>query len=142
MRVTWLVTSAMLAALVVAPGYAQTAPELRVTVPFEFTIDNTAMPAGQYAITDGGVSGVSVLTMRSSDSQHTVLFSGSPARRSEVPDKSTLVFNRYGSKYFLTDISWAGSTSGLELRPSKAQKEIAKTASAPRPERVVLMASR
>jgi len=80
--------------------------------------------------------------MRSSDNQHAVVFRGNPLVRSGAPEQSTLVFNRYGSSYFLADIWWAGVTSGLELPKSKTEKELAKTASARRPEQVLLMASR
>ncbi|MGA2329118.1 MAG: hypothetical protein ABSH05_22875 [Bryobacteraceae bacterium] len=80
--------------------------------------------------------------MRSSDNQHAVVFRGNPLVRSGAPEQSTLVFNRYGSSYFLADIWWAGDAAGVELPKSKAEKELAKTASLRQPEHVVLMASR
>ena len=142
MRVKWLVTSVMLAVLAVAPGFAQTAPALRVSVPFEFTINSTIMPAGQYSIGDGGLQGVRLLSMRSSDSQHSVLFMVSTVVLGATPDQSTLVFDRSGGRYFLRNISWAAFDSGAEVPVSKIEKELAKTASMRRPERVVLVASR
>jgi hypothetical protein len=100
------------------------------------------LPAGEYEIHDCGLEVLSLMAMRSDDSRHVVLFTGNAASRNSAPDQSSLVFHRYGSNYFLADIWWAGVTSGLELPKSKTEKELAKTASARRPEQVLLMASR
>jgi hypothetical protein len=132
----------MLAVLAVAPGFAQTAPALRVSLPFEFTVNNTTMPAGEYWIGDSGLPGASLLAIRSSDSQHSVFFTASAVVLSATPDQSTVAFDRYGGRYFLRSISWASHDSGAELAMSKTEKELSKTASARRPEQVTLMASR
>jgi hypothetical protein len=49
-------------------------------------------------------------------------------------DNGKLVFNRYGNQYFLSQVWAAGSDSGHQLRPSKAEREIAKNASKPKVE--------
>ena len=142
MKLRWLVTLAALATLAGVSAYAQIGSTLRVSVPFEFTVNNTVLPAGEYSISSTGLDNLGITAMRSSDNQRVVLFTGNSASRNTPVDQSTLEFHRYGNNYFLADIWWAEGASGLELLKSKTEKEVAKTASMRRPERVVLVASR
>jgi hypothetical protein len=138
MRFRLLVASVTLAALAAASGYAQSRTALRVDVPFEFKVNNTALPAGEYWISQIGTEGGLLLAMRSGDSHHTVLFTGNAAVRSSAGEQSSLKFARYGSNYFLADIWWAEDKFGVEVPASKSAKELAAAASLSRPEAVVI----
>ena len=142
MKFRLLVTLGALATLAGVSVFAQIGPTLRVSVPFEFTVNSTVLPAGEYSIRNSGIGNLGVLAIESSENQHAVLFTGTAASRNTPVAQSSLEFHRYGNSYFLADIWWAEGGSGLELPKSRNEKEVAKTASAQRPERVVLMASR
>jgi hypothetical protein len=52
---------------------------------------------------------------------------GSNAAQTQKPtDKTKLVFNRYGDRYFLSQIWMNGATLGHQLPKSSREKEIAK----------------
>lgn len=140
MRFRLLIAPVMLLALAAASVYAQSPLALRVTIPFEFTIDNTAMPAGEYSVRRAG-AGAGFLAMQSIDNGHTVLFAGSAAVLGSPAQQSSLVFNRYDSDYVLAGIWWAGYTSGVKLPLSKSAQESATSASL-RQSEVVVIASR
>jgi hypothetical protein len=134
-----LITLAAVVALAPVTGYAQS-NSMRVSVPFEFTVARTVLPAGDYTVQSNSLQRVVSLQTTNRDSAASVI--AIQAVRDKAQEQPTLVFNRYGSNYFLASIWWAGVTSGLELPKSKTEKELAKTASARRPEQVLLMASR
>ncbi|HEY1207414.1 MAG: hypothetical protein ABSH46_14495 [Bryobacteraceae bacterium] len=119
MELRWLFTPVMLAALGTASASAQSPETLQVNVPFTFTINNVYMPAGEYSIGRPGIDNSGLLVMRSSDGRHTAFFMGSAAARGSAPAQSSLVFRHEGFDYSLADIWWAGSTTGLQLPPSK-----------------------
>ena len=48
----------------------------------------------------------------------------------QMSDATKLVFHRYGDQYFLAEFWNLGSTTGYEFRRSKAEREIARSASA------------
>jgi hypothetical protein len=57
------------------------------------------------------------------------------AEAAKAPDQGKLVFNRYGDRYFLSEIWTAGDTSGRTLLVSKVERELALTS---HPQRVML----
>ena len=131
------VASAVLLAVAALSAYAQSPAALRVSVPFQFSINNTAMPAGEYSISRAGLSDGRLLALRSSDNRHTVLFAGNAAALASAAQQSSLVFNHNDNNYVLAGIWWAGYTSGVKL----AAHESAMTASQ-HPPQVVVIASR
>lgn len=131
------VASAVLLAVAALSAYAQSPAALRVSVPFQFSINNTAMPAGEYSISRAGLGDGRLLALRSSDNRHTVLFAGNAAALASAAQQSSLVFNHNDNNYVLAGIWWAGYTSGVKL----AAHESAMTASQ-HPPQVVVIASR
>jgi hypothetical protein len=117
--------------------YAQSPVALRVSVPFQFSINNTVLPAGDYSISRAGVGEGRLLALRSGDNRHTVLFAGNAAVLASAAQQSSLVFNHDANNYALTGIWFAGYTSGVKL----AAHESAMTASQHPPE-VIVLASR
>ncbi|MGC9972610.1 MAG: hypothetical protein ABSE56_18660 [Bryobacteraceae bacterium] len=134
-----LITLAAVVALASATGYAQS-NSMRVSVPFEFTVGRTVLPAGDYTVQSNSLPRVVSLQTTNRDSAAFVI--AIQAGRDKAQEQPTLVFNRYGSNYFLASIWWAASTDGLEFPKTKTEIEVAKTAGLRRPEQVTLMASR
>src|ERR1700740_36896 len=104
--------------LTVAGAHAQTAA--RADVPFAFKVGTTQMPAGTYAIqNERGTNGVVVRNAQP----------GTPALamgRQESPSKKTdkLIFHRYGSQYFLTEILGSKGSQATVFPATKQEKEL------------------
>ena len=100
---------------------AQSDMHLKVNIPFDFSVREKILPAGEYTVryvTQG------VLSIRSVDSDAVQTFMTLSAPANTKPDKSSLVFNRYGDQYFLSTIWRAGDNTGLALRRPHAEELI------------------
>ncbi len=127
-----------LAAALAVPVQAQFTPRLRADVPFEFSVANQTMPAGEYVVsaTDNRV----ILVIQSTDRGSTAAVLSNPVQASQIQEGARLVFRKYGNSYFLAQI-WASSTdTGRELIKSRTEREVSKTAS--RRETTIVLAKR
>ena len=94
---------------------------LLATIPFEFRIGDTVMPAGQYRVQQAS----SVLTLRKQDGDPKgAMLLTSPASRKAKSGENSLEFNRYGDVYFLTHVWNASSGDGRALPKSAMEKEL------------------
>jgi hypothetical protein len=141
MRSKWTITSVLLFMLAAVSGYAQTTRALRVTVPFEFSIHNRVLPAGEYLVSQVGTNGLPLFLIRGGEDQPALVFVGNGTVRNGEPDQPGAVFHRYGTSYFLAELWW-GDSSSVDVPESKTERDLAKTASLSRPDQVVLLASR
>jgi hypothetical protein len=92
----------VLAVCAAAPVKAQSSSRATflANMPFEFTVGNTVLPAGDYVIVcTNPSSDQKVLEFRSKDGRAFVLVQ-MHAVIGTAPDNAKLVFNRYGGKYF------------------------------------------
>jgi virulence-associated protein VagC len=126
-------TTTMLSFLLVLAAVSVNAQRLSdnsiaVNIPFDFAFGETRLPAGNYALRRIVLpSSYDRLVIQSADGRgdtHTVMTG--PNRTSEVPKQSNLVFNRYGDKYFLSQVWLAGSDTGRDLFQSRNERDLAK----------------
>ena len=119
-------------ALIVSVPMTQAQVRTRGDVPFEFSLSQQFMPAGNYEISSEGEK---LLAVRNLDSMKTCMVIESvhvqASQTSEAPH-AKLVFHKYGDQYFLAEI-WDGSDLGIQIRESKHEKEMkwARTDSGP-----------
>jgi hypothetical protein len=106
--------------------YAQSAMRLKVNIPFEFSVGNEALPAGEYTVRQRFQGH---LVIQSADGSATKTFPTIGARASKTPNKSSLVFHRYGDEYFLSRIWTTGDNTGHELFKSRAERELIRASS-------------
>ena len=112
-----LVTAALLVAL---SAFGQ--QRVRFDVPFEFSVGNAVMPAGQYDVTVAAGTMRTVITCV--DCKAGALLLPVPGNEdSEPATTGKLVFNRYGGSYFLSAIWAPGASVGAALPMSKSEKE-------------------
>jgi hypothetical protein len=90
-----------------------------VTIPFDFQNGSQALPAGTYRIV---LASTHLIRLQGSGSAGGFVFTHD-ATRSHASKKGSMVFDRYGDKYYLHQIWTAGSTDGLECPKSRAEKE-------------------
>jgi hypothetical protein len=109
-------------------------------VPFQFTIANKIVPAGQYAVRPAGMNGT-VLTVGNVRAKVNVLSPSSLVESKKPADSYTLVFKRYGSQNFLWQITSEGSRMVYRLPESKAEAEL-RAQNIPATEQVLLASLR
>ena len=100
---------------------AQTRAMIKADVPFEFVANGKTMPAGSCAIQAGG-DAQAILSIQSGN-QHLFVAPNSSEAMSPS-ENTTLVFHKYGDRYFLASISRAGEKRGYELPAGKLEKEL------------------
>jgi len=109
--------------LMLVAGSALAQNEIRADVPFNFNVNRTTMPAGEYSITT--VSGGSTLLIQSKDRQTVKLVIPNRAETSAPPKSTKLVFHCYGKdQCFLYQIWVQGVNRGRELPKSSLENEI------------------
>jgi hypothetical protein len=130
MKRNMFVTAAFLGLLLMsalAPLYAES---LKVEVPFGFMAAQATLPAGEYQVSSNEAAQGMVRLVSSKGSSVAVCFTN--AIQSNRPSGTAkLIFNRYGNHYFLSQVWSEGNDRGHLLRPSKAEREIARTFSKP-----------
>jgi hypothetical protein len=109
--------------------------EVRFNVPFDFTVGDVSLPAGSYSVGRVG-SAQTHLQLRSYNLSEGAIgqFHFVQLNPGEVSEASKLVFHRYGNQYFLAQFWTLGSTTGYELRRSKAEREIGRNVAQPKTE--------
>jgi hypothetical protein len=109
-------------ALLGASGlYAQT--KATADIPFEFTVQSTTLPAGQYTMVAASASH-DLMLMRNVETGKAieVLASSSAAGYRNTSDKNVVVFHRIGDRYFLSDVTTAAVSA--HVAPSKLEREL------------------
>jgi hypothetical protein len=89
---------------------------VQATIPFEFTAGTKALPAGTYTIATGRDNMIVITTYGQPAVVTTV---SRDARESRQPE---LLFDKYGDRYFLSEIRCQSAGMSLELPPSKLEK--------------------
>lgn len=110
--------------LVAGSAIAQTI-HVRANIPFNFAVGNKTFPAGTYDVGTIGQSDTTVLLLQSRDSNSSMMVGSNPAQNLKPADKTKLVFNQYGNRYFLSQIWVVGETRGHQLPKSSREKEVA-----------------
>ena len=118
-----LFQNAFYAALLLAASasMAQTKGDVVAIIPFPFVVAGHTLPAGRYI-----VSPMNQNTLRLHESTGPgMLVPTNAAQRPRSDDSSKLVFHRYESTYFLSQVWITGSDRGREIRRSDAEIELA-----------------
>lgn len=115
------VTSAVIALAFVSTANAQS---MRVDVPFGFHAGSLSLPAGMYNVALNQTT--QRVTLSKLDGKANCFLTVKSFNGSRVGDQGSLVFNQYGSSYFLSKVKAAGGLGGAELFTSRAEREFAK----------------
>ena len=103
--------------------YAQSSQRLHADIPFEFVASNVRFPAGTYDVVPMQPGKVLI---RSADFRNAGIVSAIPTQTGKTSSETKLVFNRYGNRYFLSQIWTVGDDTGRELSKSRAEREMAR----------------
>lgn len=137
MKVRWIVALLLILMPVLAAAQTQH-DQMRITVPFSFTLSDQKLPAGTYLVVEREGQ---LLSLRNTEGTGNYFVVVAPADRldhyayfeQEPPAK--MVFHRYGQEYFLTELAMGNASSWqLERSPYENQWII----SGVQPQRVVV----
>ena len=112
------VTVLLLSGLMAAQSL--TSSTVVANVPFEFMANNKVIPAGE--CTAKSVSG-DILAINNFEARKSVLVNSSHQDAAKS-DRTVMVFERYGSQYFLSEIRIEGSGLSYKLPQSRAEAEL------------------
>src|SRR5436190_18664587 len=115
-----MVTLALAASAVVANG--QSKAGLVAHVPFEFMVADKMLGAGEYRVAAIDQYGDTIAILNKAGDGAIRL--SAPRERKDGEKSAKLVFHRYGSTYFLSQVWMAGEATGRELTKSKQERAI------------------
>ena len=124
-RQTFSLVSLLSLLLVAGSAIAQTV-HVRANIPFNFAVGSKMLPAGTYDV--GTIDGrdSKMLLLQARDGNSSMIVGSNAAENLKPADKTKLVFNQYGSRYFLSEIWVNGATRGRQLPKTSREKELAK----------------
>jgi hypothetical protein len=116
-----MILSVSAVALLGASGiYAQT--KATANIPFEFTAQNTTLPAGEYTMSAASTSH-DVMLIRNVETRKAILVLAPEGAPKDPQDKNVVVFHRIGDRYFLAEVETDGVRG--HVGPSKLERELA-----------------
>jgi hypothetical protein len=128
MKTRALVMAGMMALTAMATTQvAQAQDRLAVNIPFDFVAGNTQLPAGEYTVQVSAPTHSIILISRK-DSATSAFINTNAAVSSQPQSESKLVFNRYGDRYFLSQVWEQGNSEGRQLLKSAREKEMSQIA--------------
>jgi hypothetical protein len=135
-RILFLTLALVAAALLVAtPSHAQQIT-VEVTVPFNFYVSNTELPAGTYQVSENPRH---FILIKNIETQVSALVSTLPNNKKTL-DSGTLVFRRYGEMHFLAEIRSPQRALNVHIPVSKTETDVkyGLTASQRNPETILI----
>jgi hypothetical protein len=125
-------------ALVVSAPLAQAQTRARASVPFEFSLNQTSMPAGIYEVSSMSDKVLTVRNLETRDARLVIASVHVQASQAAGTPHAKLVFRKYGDQYFLAEI-WNGQSNiGIAFPESKKERELKLAQDTHQPELVVL----
>jgi hypothetical protein len=119
-----LVSMFTLCAAVVSAN-AQLSIPIKAKIPFDFSVGNNKLPAGEYTFSRLlGSSDRTTMLVSSVDASIHVFHSTFGAQVPTPKNESTLVFHKYGDQYFLEQIWSAGEQEGAQVPESRSERTI------------------
>jgi hypothetical protein len=93
-------------------------------IPFEFSVQNTTLPAGEYTMAATSTShGLMLIRNVKTREAMLVLAFSNESEYKGAKDKSVVLFHRIGNRYFLAEVKTEGVRG--HIGPSKLEKELA-----------------
>jgi hypothetical protein len=111
--------------------FAQTEirPLMKVKVPFQFSVGERSLPAGEYVIST--VQPERTIRISSARGNNSAILAVMPLYKARPAEKTCLKFNHYNGAYFLAELEAAGQDVARTLPRGKLETEIAKKDAAP-----------
>ncbi len=115
----------VLALMMVGESVAQTI-RLKADVPFEFIVNGSTLPPGQYTIQSFGTADGKTLLVRNANKNENAMVNSINVESRESASETKLIFHRYGDRYFLAQVWVEGNERGHEMPKSHRESELAR----------------
>jgi len=121
-------------ALLCAGAQAQSSNNpVKFRVPFDFNVGPDTLPAGDYLVSYASRDTDSPAVIISSrDGRASRVLQMTPVGSGKSRASARLVFNRYGERYFLSQVWTTAERAGLKVRRSRAERTVEVAGNAPR----------
>jgi len=97
---------------------------LNFNVPFEFSVSNKTLPAGNYDLKK--LNNSRYILRNTESKENMIVNSDFDTMAKDAANKESLVFNRYGETYFLRKVFANRNQPGREILESKQERSIRK----------------
>ena len=115
----------LLALMMVGESMAQTI-RMKANVPFDFIVNGSSLPAGEYTIQSFGAIDGKTLRLGNVGNHQGALVNTVGMETAKASRQTKLIFHRYGDRYFLAQVWVEGSDQGRQLPMSHRESELAK----------------
>ena len=105
---------------------AQIIGNLEAQIPFQFHVGKTTLPAGTYVIHRLDNNDGTVMQISKKDGTMSALFDVESTQANSTPEKTELIFNKYGDRYFLSEMFDEGNPDGSRVYASRDEKMASK----------------
>jgi len=121
-RARWMIAAILMALPALASAQLGSSDHIKVKVPFNFMVGNAYVPAGQCVVTPA-FRGTSLLKLENASANLSVSFPVTAEEAKGSQEGYSLIFHKYGERYFLSAIRVEGRT--IERLPeSKLEAEL------------------
>ena len=119
--------------------FAQADPRLTANIPFDFEMANQKFAAGEYQVIDHSLHAY-ILVQNNEDNKSAMAIGNTIKLGGVEPKDARLVFNKYGDRYFLSEI-WHPAISRQLLKSRNEKALVTSTLiTTVKPERIVIVA--
>jgi hypothetical protein len=102
--------------------YAQIVGQIETKIPFPFYVGDAKLPAGDYVIRPLSDTDGTVMEISTPDGRNSALFEVRQSRDNTPPQRTELIFDKYGDHYVLAKLYDQGSAAGDAVLESRYQK--------------------
>jgi hypothetical protein len=107
----------------VASANAQLSTPVRAKIPFDFSVGDKKLEAGEFSFSrSSGFGDIRTMSVSSVDSSTRMFQLTSVAQALRPKNESTLVFHKYGDQYFLEQIWTGGAQEGTQVPESRSER--------------------
>jgi len=121
MKLTFVALIAVFGSVLVTPARAQNSNRVVVDIPFDFSVGNTLLKAGNYKIEELQSGMIIFNGNDGQDHQFALTVADDAANQGHQPK---LVFARYGDETFLNKVFFSGGDDYRQLLQSKEEKKL------------------
>ena len=126
-----LAATGLMAAMFVTTASAQQPNLMRVQIPFAFLAGDRTMPAGDYMVKfEPNFNLVDLVPMQGTTTLRVLMKMGFVRRPKDAGQLGLLTFAKYGDRLVLRGVWASGDREGHEVKTSKAEIELARSAGA------------
>ena len=106
--------------------FAQTDRQTLVNIPFNFSVSDKTMPAGEYLIRRNRKDSDAVWVIQNKESGKSAMIMTRPVQANETQEDAKFVFLKYDDLYVLSEFWAAGTNTGREIQVTERERALTK----------------